>query len=195
MAEQMGALVSLYTAEEVKDHLCPIAQFLVRDKVAAVRTSAVEAYTIIIQHLLAQSGGYSSLAKELMQELESGLGNERWVNRQTFACLCHRLYTAQVMPEEEYGEEILPMLVNLAWDIVPNVRITVAKSLHAISQSAYFSNTEFSVSERFGEAVQHLTGDSDTDVRAFFNPVEVSSNSEFYDSDGEPIADVSSLPV
>ena len=57
MAEQMGALVSLYTAEEVKDHLCPIAQFLVRDKVAAVRTSAVEAYTIIIQHLLAQSGG------------------------------------------------------------------------------------------------------------------------------------------
>ena len=70
-----------------------------------------------------------------MQELESGLGNERWVNRQTFACLCHRLYTAQVMPEEEYGEEILPMLVNLAWDIVPNVRITVAKSLHAISQS------------------------------------------------------------
>merc|ERR1712038_374890 len=180
MAEQMGALVSLYTAEEVKDHLCPIAQFLVRDKVAAVRTSAVEAYTIIIQHLLAQSGGYSSLAKELMQELESGLGNERWVNRQTFACLCHRLYTAQVMPEEEYGEEILPMLVNLAWDIVPNVRITVAKSLHAISQSAYFSNTEFSVSERFGEAVQHLTGDSDTDVRAFFNPVEVSSNSEFY---------------
>ena len=57
MAEQMGALVSLYTAEEVKDHLCPIAQFLVRDKVAAVRTSAVEAYTIIIQHLLAESGG------------------------------------------------------------------------------------------------------------------------------------------
>ena len=51
------------------------------------------------------------------------------------------------------------------------------------------------MSERFGEAVQHLTGDSDTDVRAFFNPVEVSSNSEFYDSDGEPIADVSSLPV
>ena len=33
MAEQMGALVSLYTPEEVKDHLCPIAQLLVRDKV------------------------------------------------------------------------------------------------------------------------------------------------------------------
>ena len=78
-----------------------------------------------------------------MQELESGLGNERWVNRQTFACLCHRLYTAQVMPEEEYGEEILPMLVNLAWDIVPNVRITVAKSLHAISQSGSCSFRPF----------------------------------------------------
>merc|ERR1719322_1184292 len=57
MAEQMGALVSLYTPEEVKDHLCPIAQLLVRDKVAAVRYAAVEAYTVILRHLLASDGG------------------------------------------------------------------------------------------------------------------------------------------
>ena len=36
MAEQMGALVSLYTPEEVKEHLCPIAQLLVRDKVNTI---------------------------------------------------------------------------------------------------------------------------------------------------------------
>ena len=56
---------------------------------------------------------------------------------------------------------------------------------------AYFSNTEFSISERFQEAVTVLTGDQDSDVRAFFNPNQTPSTSEFYDSDGEPIGDVS----
>ena len=57
--------------------------------------------------------------------------------------------------------------------------------------AAYFSNTEFSISERFQEAVSVLTDDQDPDVRAFFNPNQPPSNSEFYDSDGEPIGDVS----
>ena len=57
--------------------------------------------------------------------------------------------------------------------------------------AAYFSNTEFSISERFQEAVTVLTGDQDSDVRAFFNPHQPPSTSEFYDSDGEPIGDVS----
>jgi len=99
------------------------------------------------------------------------------------------------MTDEEFGEEILPMVVNLAWDVVPNVRITVARALYVIGLSPYFSNTEFSISERFQEAVSVLTDDQDPDVRAFFNPNQPPSNSEFYDSDGEPIGDVSSLPV
>ncbi len=57
--------------------------------------------------------------------------------------------------------------------------------------AAYFSNTEFSISERMGEAIHTLTGDQDQDVRAFFNPNQPPSTSEFYDSDGEPIGDVS----
>ena len=39
-----------------------------------------------------------------------------------------------------------------------------------------------------------LTDDQDPDVRAFFNPNQPPSNSEFYDSDGEPIGDVSVSP-
>ena len=90
---------------------------------------------MILRHLLASDGGgKEALAKELMLELESSL-LDRWVNRQTFACLCHRLFTAQVMTDEEFGEEILPMVVNLAWDVVPNVRITVARALYVIGLS------------------------------------------------------------
>merc|ERR1719192_477512 len=41
LAVQMGQLIPLFTAEEVKNHLAPIAVILIREKVAAVRTSAV----------------------------------------------------------------------------------------------------------------------------------------------------------
>merc|ERR1712038_1178180 len=42
LAVQMGQLIPLYSSEEVKKHLAPIAVILIKDKVAAVRQSAVQ---------------------------------------------------------------------------------------------------------------------------------------------------------
>jgi len=153
---------------------------------------------------------------------------DRWVHRQTYATLCFRVFSSQVMEGEQYAEEILPYLIQLAWDKVPNVRLVVARSLYNINMASYFcDNDEFINSDRFREAISYLAGDRDKDVRAFFNPVLTSSlsalhtsgslisgsggdsglvdgnaadnpsitNSDLYDSDGEPIGDVSSLPV
>ena len=208
LAEQLGYLVDLFTPAEVKEHLCPIARVLIQDKVAAVRLSSVEAHTIILQHLLQSET--PDLAKDLMSELGHALDG-RWVHRQTYASLCYRLYSSSVMDREEFADEILPYLIDMAWDIVPNVRLVVARSLYSISQAckffnlplisgktrliahfvaAYFCNDEYPNSERFREAISYLAGDKDKDVRAFFNPVPPST-AEYYDSDGEPIADVS----
>jgi hypothetical protein len=53
--------------------------------------------------------------------------------------------------------------------------------------------------ERMEEAILALKGDNDPDVRAYFNPPPshstCESTTEYFDSDGEPIGDVSSLPV
>jgi len=213
LAEQLCHLVDLYTPAEVKEHLCPIAQVLVRDKVAAVRLSAVEAHTVILRHLQQQQqqqqqnsssqnddddddeNSANGLAKELMSELGASLG-DRWVHRQTYATLCFRVFTAQVMEGQQYAEEVLPYLIQMAWDKVPNVRLVVARSLYNINQASFFCNEDFVNCERFREAISFLAGDRDKDVRAFFNPVHAPSTpSDFYDSDGEPIGDVSSLPV
>ena len=48
LAVQLGHLIPLYTAEEVKSHLAPIAIILIRDKVAAVRTTAVQVHSIMV---------------------------------------------------------------------------------------------------------------------------------------------------
>ena len=44
--------------------------------------------------------------------------------------------------------------------------------------------------DRIEEATAYLASDKDTDVRSIFHP-QMTSNEKFYDSDGEPIGDVS----
>merc|ERR1719219_1659446 len=52
LAVQMGQLIPLFSSEEVKKHLAPIAVILIKDKVAAVRQSAVQIHSIIVKILL-----------------------------------------------------------------------------------------------------------------------------------------------
>jgi len=105
------------------------------------------------------------------------------------------------MSNEQFGTEIFPNLLDLAWDEVPNVRIVVARALHSIKETEYFTSEENPHAERFEEAISTLKNDKDADVRSYFNPppslLETcgESTAEYFDSDGEPIGDVSSLPV
>ena len=60
---------------------------------------------------------------------------------------------------------------------------------------AYFSTEENPHFDRMEEAISVLKTDKDPDVRAFFNPPPslstCESTTEYFDSDGEPINDVS----
>jgi serine/threonine-protein phosphatase 4 regulatory subunit 1 len=55
--------------------------------------------------------------------------NKRWIQRQTFALLCSQLVMKQILPEELFARDILPHLLDLSWDPVPNVRLSVARTL------------------------------------------------------------------
>jgi len=156
------------------------------------------AHVIILRHLRSleveeDAGSSASLGSDLMDELGAEL-QERWVHRQTYASLCFRIFSADIMEPEQFAQEILPYLVEMAWDKVPNVRLVVARSLYTINLATYYSDNDFANSERFREAISVLSSDPDNDVKAFFNPVPPAT-AEFYDSDGDPIVDVSSLPV
>merc|ERR1719266_2854935 len=215
LANQIGHLVILFSPDEVKEHLSPIALVLLKDKVSSVRQSSVNVHTNILKYLLhgppPGSRGSSpipeysaedgvSLARILLAELVEELARvERWTYRQTYALLCHHIFSSSAMSNEQFGTEILHNLLDLAWDEVPNVRIVVARALHSIKETEYFTSEDNPHVERFEEAISTLKNDRDADVRSYFNPPPSlstcgESTAEYFDSDGEPIGDVSSLP-
>jgi serine/threonine-protein phosphatase 4 regulatory subunit 1 len=216
LANQIGHLVVLFSPAEVKEHLSPIALVLLKDKVSAVRQSSVNVHTIIIKYLLhgypelcsrgdSPLPAYSSeegasLARVLLAELVEDLARvDRWTHRQTYALLCHHIFNSLSMDNSQFASDILQNLIDLAWDKVPNVRLVVARALYAINQTAYFTTEANPHIERMEEAILALKDDTDPDVRAYFNPPPslstCESTTEYFDSDGEPIGDVSSLPV
>merc|ERR1712223_224445 len=215
LANQIGHLVMLFSPDEVKEHLSPIALVLLKDKVSSVRQSSVNVHTNILKYLLhgdpsvsstsspipeysAEDG--ASLARILLAELVEELARvERWTYRQTYALLCHHIFSSSAMSNDQFATEILHNLLDLAWDEVPNVRIVVARALHAIKDTEYYTSEENPYRERLEEAISALKNDTDSDVRSYFNPPPSlsvgESTAEYFDSDGEPIGDVSSLPV
>merc|ERR1719203_1345630 len=189
LAVQMGQLIPLYTAEEVKTHLAPIAVILIRDKVAAVRTSAVGVHSVMVKTLLEEDQS-SGLVRVLLADLISELvKSDSWIHRQTYATLALTLFLESSLDHTQFAQDVLPNLMELAEDKVPNVRLAVARALKHLRTATYFTkeaNPHHATMER---VIHTLTEDKDADVRAFF------AEPQAYDSDGEPINDISSLPV
>jgi len=189
LAVQMGQLIPLYTAEEVKNHLAPIAVILIRDKVAAVRTSAVGVHSVMVKTLLEEDQS-SGLVRVLLADLISELvKSDSWIHRQTYASLALTLFLESSLDHTQFAQDVLPNLMELAEDKVPNVRLVVARTLKQLRTATYFTkeaNPHHATMER---VIHTLTEDKDADVRAFF------AEPQAYDSDGEPINDISSLPV
>ena len=137
LAVQMGQLIPLYSSEEVKKHLAPIAVILIKDKVAAVRQSAVQIHSIIVKTLLEDTSQSSGLVRVLLADLVGELvRSESWIHRQTYASLALTLYEETALDHAQFSQNILPNLLDLAEDKVPNVRLVVARALRQIRQAS-----------------------------------------------------------
>lgn len=70
------------------------------------------------------------LVRSAVAELaEQFAHSSRWSRRQTFAHLCSRLVEEEAIPIDMFARDILPHLLDLSWDKVPNVRLSVARTL------------------------------------------------------------------
>jgi serine/threonine-protein phosphatase 4 regulatory subunit 1 len=137
LAVQLGHLVPLYTAEEIKTHLAPIALILIRDKVAAVRKSAVDVHSIMVKYLIEDSS--QALVRVLLADLMGDLvRSESWIHRQTYASLALALFDESSLEHTQYAQDVLPHLLDLSEDKVPNVRLAVARALKPLSQASKF---------------------------------------------------------
>ena len=123
LSEQLVALVPLVSADDMRYHLAPIALTLVQDRVSSVRSSAVTVITKMLSIL--HTNQQEEHIREIMIDLTENLAlSTHWARRQTFAVLCADLVS--VIPYDQFCQVLLPHLLDLSWDVVPNVRIKVA---------------------------------------------------------------------
>jgi len=154
LCNQVAALVPLCSSEEVLAHLAPLCLLLVNDRVSEVRRTAAKVTASLLAHLSrAGEAGVGGLAMALVSVLAR---DNHWARRQTFVLLCAALQG------EEGGlavltSKLLPPLLLLADDPVPNVRLSLASLLHSEAGQSL---------EGWSEVLARLLDDTDRDVRA-----------------------------
>uniref|UniRef100_A0A4W3J881 Serine/threonine-protein phosphatase 4 regulatory subunit 1-like n=1 Tax=Callorhinchus milii TaxID=7868 RepID=A0A4W3J881_CALMI len=169
LAEQLILLLELYSPNDVCDYLRHIALTLCSDKVAEVRWISFK--LVRVRHIA------NSLALNFMNELTVRFCHcPKWIGRQAFAFICQAIVEEECVPVDQFIEHLLPSLLSLSTDPVPNVRVLLAKALrHTLLEKAYFTGVENAHVEAVEETVLILQSDRDRDVR-FFSSTEIRNN-------------------
>uniref|UniRef100_A0A8C1ZCZ9 Putative WW-binding domain-containing protein n=1 Tax=Cyprinus carpio TaxID=7962 RepID=A0A8C1ZCZ9_CYPCA len=158
LAEQLILIIELYSHNDVYDYLRQIALNLCSDKVSEVRWISYK----LVSHKL-----YACEAHDLGLNFSNELIMRfchctKWVGRQAFAFICQAIVEEDCMPMEQFAQHLLPSLLSLSSDPVPNVRVLVAK---ALQQSVLEKSSAYS--DELEEALSELRMDKDRDVRFF----------------------------
>ncbi|CAN0275795.1 unnamed protein product [Lampetra fluviatilis] len=175
LAEQLILLLGLYASKDVFDHLCPIAFQLCSDKVAEVRWISYKLVSEIVRKL---SSSRDLLQLFLEQIISKFLAGSKWNSRQTFAYICQAIAEEDCLAWEDFGLLLLPRLLELVPDPVPNVRILLAKTLRqAVLEKDVPAGAALQAAE---QAVLLLQSDADPDVR-YFATNSVAPHAKHYD--------------
>ncbi|XP_035726061.1 serine/threonine-protein phosphatase 4 regulatory subunit 1-like isoform X1 [Vespa mandarinia] len=163
LATQLLEVVTLFNANDVAQYIAPLSLKLLIDKVAAVRQVALTLVTRIISHL----SNDEPLATALIQELRDtiAINTSKWVRRQTYALLCAQLIAGNAISGEKFAKEMLPSLLNLSWDKVPNVRLAVARTLSQNVIAMGIDWLGYDHAENVERRLKQMRLDIDRDVR------------------------------
>ncbi|TRY80170.1 hypothetical protein DNTS_003408 [Danionella cerebrum] len=167
LAEQLILIIELYNHSDVYDYLRQIALNLCSDKVSEVRWISYKLVVEILQKLYsceAHDLGLNFINELIMRFCHS----PKWVGRQAFAFICQAVVEEDCMPMDQFAQHLLPSLLSLSSDPVPNVRVLVAKALRqSVMEKPYFKEPGSSYSDELEEALAELRLDKDRDVRFF----------------------------
>ncbi|KRT85871.1 HEAT domain-containing protein [Oryctes borbonicus] len=163
LAEQLRLAVSLFRPTDAAKHMTSIAQVLLSDKVDAVRQTALSLLTELLKHI---STEHDLTPRLLIILAERFAHAKRWKRRQTFALLCSDLLANNAIPIDLFASDVMPHLVDLSWDPVPNVRLVVARTLSKqIITNPYFSDPTNQYFDNLQTVLRRLQADKDQDVR------------------------------
>ncbi|KFR06443.1 Serine/threonine-protein phosphatase 4 regulatory subunit 1, partial [Opisthocomus hoazin] len=167
LAEQLILLLDLYSARDIYDYLRPIAFSLCADKVSSVRWISYKLVSEMVKKLYMASP--STFVINLMNELvEKFCRCQKWSGRQTFVFICQTISEDDCLPMDQFAVYLLPHLLYLASDRVPNVRVLLAKTLkQTLLEKEYFLNSANSHQEAVEQTIMALQMDDDSDVKYF----------------------------
>ncbi|GAB5569066.1 serine/threonine-protein phosphatase 4 regulatory subunit 1-like isoform X8 [Prionailurus iriomotensis] len=147
LAEQLILILELYNPHDVYDYLMHIALKLCADKVSEVRWISFKLVVAILQKFYSHSE--SALGLAFVHELIAVVSEE---------CI----------PADQFVEHLLPSLLSLVSDPVPNVRVLLARALRqTLLEKAYLRNAGNPHLEVIEETVLALQADPDPDVSFF----------------------------
>ncbi|XP_031472445.1 serine/threonine-protein phosphatase 4 regulatory subunit 1-like isoform X2 [Phasianus colchicus] len=175
LAEQLILILELYNPNDVYDYLRHIALTLCSDKVSEVRWISFKLVVAILQKFYANNAG--ALGLNFINELVVRFRHcSKWVGRQAFAFICQAVVEEECMPVDQFVEHLLPSLLSLASDPVPNVRVLLAKALRqTLLEKAYFKSVGNPHLEAAEETILALQSDRDQDV-SFFATIKLRQN-------------------
>ncbi|XP_026942697.1 serine/threonine-protein phosphatase 4 regulatory subunit 1-like isoform X1 [Sagmatias obliquidens] len=164
LTEQLIVILELYNPNAVYDYFVHIALKLCADKVSEVRWISFKLVVAILQKFYSNSE--SALGLNFINELILRFRHcSKWVGRQAFAFICQAVVSEECTPVDQFVEHLLPSLVSLASDPVPNVRVLLAKALkQTLLEKVYFRNAGNPHLEVVEETVLALQSDGNQDV-------------------------------
>uniref|UniRef100_A0A8D2GTF1 Serine/threonine-protein phosphatase 4 regulatory subunit 1 n=2 Tax=Urocitellus parryii TaxID=9999 RepID=A0A8D2GTF1_UROPR len=128
LAEQLTLLLELYSPRDVYDYLRPIALSLCADKVSSVRWISYKLVSEMVKKL--HMATPPTFGVDLINELVENFGRcPKWSGRQAFVFVCQTVIEDDCLPMEQFAVHLMPHLLTLANDRVPNVRVLLAKTL------------------------------------------------------------------
>ncbi|XP_064150795.1 serine/threonine-protein phosphatase 4 regulatory subunit 1 isoform X2 [Loxodonta africana] len=167
LAEQLILLLELYSPRDVYDYLRPIALNLCADKVSSVRWISYKLVSEMVKKLYVATP--PTFGVDLINELVENFGRcHKWSGRQAFVFVCQTVIEDDCLPMDQFALHLMPHLLTLANDRVPNVRVLLAKTLRqSLLEKEYFLNSANCHQEAVEQTIMALQMDRDSDVKYF----------------------------
>ncbi|XP_071458579.1 serine/threonine-protein phosphatase 4 regulatory subunit 1 isoform X2 [Marmota flaviventris] len=167
LAEQLTLLLELYSPRDVYDYLRPIALSLCADKVSSVRWISYKLVSEMVKKL--HMATPPTFGMDLINELVENFGRcPKWSGRQAFVFVCQTVIEDDCLPMEQFAVHLMPHLLTLANDRVPNVRVLLAKTLRqTLLEKEYFLASASCYQEAVEQTIMALQMDQDSDVKYF----------------------------
>lgn len=122
LAGQLPELIALFSEESAQHVLSPLCFALLEDPVSAVRDRAIPSFAPLVERF---GEAHADWRGAVLARLLALADSDTYTRRQLFLHIAGRLASGS-MPRPLFLSEVLPRLLPMAADPVPNIRIALA---------------------------------------------------------------------